>query len=619
MANPQMFVEVVTSGAQASVTVVGHGDDVGDAFGDDEDFVIVLNADAYTANAGIDDVLVGTPVTPILAANSAILSNTTEDGDILFAVRDGDHSKGLLKLDGANGNVLIHGGNLGIGTTSPSGTNADGVLLEISSSSEEPGLIIDASGGTSKIPIIEMHADRASASYSAQILFFNSGATPIVEIAALRGSTDTKGDILLKTSGTTRLAIDEDGEIDLQSNTAGLVNVGLAGSDWDSTSLRNAGDYFGINGKGTVIGHTAFVTLAGGETPKLQVLGTGGEDSTLGIGRWSNDAYGPALTFNKSHNGTIGSNTIVVNGDILGMIRWGVDDSGDFNSVSADVRVEVDDGSPVANDVGAAIIWRQMSGDGGALLETMRMTPAGSMLINDSANAQMTTGLTINQGAADDEAFALKSSDVAHGITGMAETDSYTTFQKIDAAWGGIKIVGLTESNKGVALLGGVTSGNTTHAAAGFGAVAVYAYTKDGTGLTVMGADENLFSVHNAGNAAFIVDEDGDLFAEGGTTTDAVTVYDAFDDAQLVRALDIARNSKGLIRDEWDNFLKYGEDKLVELDILGAKLEDGGLINVTGLQRLHNGAIWQGYVRQQEMQEKIDTLENRLLAIEGAK
>ena len=57
----------------------------------------------------------------------------------------------------------------------------------------------------------------------------------------------------------------------------------------------------------------------------------------------------------------------------------------------------------------------------------------------------------------------------------------------------------------------------------------------------------------------------------------------------------------------------------MELGILGDTLENGGLINVTGLQRLHNGAIWQGYVRQQEMQEKIDTLESRLLAIEGAK
>ena len=178
-------------------------------------------------------------------------------------------------------------------------------------------------------------------------------------------------------SGTFQIAT---GSIDL-NNQGSILNVGASGSDWDSTSLRNAGDYFGINGKGMVIGHTAFVTLAGGETPELQVLGTGGPDSTFGIGRWSDDAYGPALTFNKSRDPAIadGSFAIVEDDDILGMIRWGVDDGTDFNSVSADVRVEVDDGSPAANDVGAAIIWRQMAGGGGALLETMRMTPAGNM------------------------------------------------------------------------------------------------------------------------------------------------------------------------------------------------------------------------------------------------
>ena len=110
MANPQMFVEVVTTGAQAAVTVVGHGDDVGDAFGDDEDFVIVLNSAANSANTGITGVLEGTPVTNILAVNSAILSNTTTDGDILFAVSDGGTSKEFLFANGDTADLQIgHG------------------------------------------------------------------------------------------------------------------------------------------------------------------------------------------------------------------------------------------------------------------------------------------------------------------------------------------------------------------------------------------------------------------------------------------------------------------------------------------------------------------------------
>ena len=123
-----------------------------------------------------------------------------------------------------------------------------------------------------------------------------------------------------------------------------------------------------------------------------------------------------------------------------------------------------------------------------------------------------------------------------------------------------------------------------------------------------------LARVGGATSARFLIDEDGDLHADG-----TLSAYDTLDDAHLVRALDIARNSKDLIRNEWDNFLKYGEDKLVELGILGDTIENGGLLNVTGLQRLHNGAIWQGYVRQQELQVRVKELETKLLALEGAK
>ena len=73
-----------------------------------------------------------------------------------------------------------------------------------------------------------------------------------------------------------------------------------------------------------------------------------------------------------------------------------------------------------------------------------------------------------------------------------------------------------------------------------------------------------------------------------------------------------------MVKDKWDDFIKYNEQDLIDAGVLGDTIANDGMLNTSGLQRLHNGAIWQGYVRQQEMQEKIDTLESRLLAIEGA-
>ena len=58
----------------------------------------------------------------------------------------------------------------------------------------------------------------------------------------------------------------------------------------------------------------------------------------------------------------------------------------------------------------------------------------GILLMDDTGNAKMTTGITINQLAADNEILAFKSSDVGHGFTTTTEADTYGTFKKT-AGW----------------------------------------------------------------------------------------------------------------------------------------------------------------------------------------
>ena len=110
MANPQLEVKVVTSGGQADVVVVGHGDNVGQAFGGDKDFVIVLNSAGLAADAELTDVIVGTSDHQGIAANSAILSNITDDGDIIMLVSDGGNSKEFLRAKGSTADLQLgHG------------------------------------------------------------------------------------------------------------------------------------------------------------------------------------------------------------------------------------------------------------------------------------------------------------------------------------------------------------------------------------------------------------------------------------------------------------------------------------------------------------------------------
>jgi hypothetical protein len=246
-------------------------------------------------------------------------------------------------------------------------------------------------------------------------------------------------------------------------------------------------------------------------------------------------------------------------------------------------------------------------------------------------NTFMTEGLTINMGGANDEILALKSSDVTHGLTAVAEADTFGFFAKARDDAGGLKIVGVRSDvgpNYEALLLQGKldeTAANTAKTASGWGVINLDAEMADGTGGQAVGADGNLVSIATAGTVRFIVDTEGQIYATANGHTGDISVgaiADHYDDAQLVRAFDHAKTSagaKGMIKDKWDNFVEYNEQDLIAAGVLGDTMENGGLLNVTGLQRLHNGAIWQGYVKQQEMQEKIDTLENRLLAIEGAK
>jgi hypothetical protein len=258
----------------------------------------------------------------------------------------------------------------------------------------------------------------------------------------------------------------------------------------------------------------------------------------------------------------------------------------------------------------------------------------GAVLIGDSANGGMGgVGLTINHGTADDIIFALKSADVTTGLTTAphghdVETDDIWTIEKASDSLGGIKWQILADDgalgSPWVVQVWGGTA-DTAKSSGARGLISFYATEHDGSNtIANVAAGGNLFSVQGnvSGNQCrFLVDEDGMLWATANASSGDVSVgafSDSYDDAQLVRALDHAKSADGamgLIRDKWDEFIQYNEQDLVDAGVLGATLADGGLLSVTGLQRLHNGAIWQGYVRQQEMQTRIESLEQKLLAL----
>ena len=164
----------------------------------------------------------------------------------------------------------------------------------------------------------------------------------------------------------------------LTVNGATVFNENSADVDFRVESNGEANMLFVNGGDNTVLigSNTSVANTAG--TGALQVLGTGGGDTTLTIGRFSANASPPTLAFTKSRNATIGSNTIIQDGDNLGQIVFSASDGSDMLSNAAKIEVEVD-GTPGADDLPGRIGF-YTTGDGGTgSTERMRIDSAGNI------------------------------------------------------------------------------------------------------------------------------------------------------------------------------------------------------------------------------------------------
>jgi len=249
------------------------------------------------------------------------------------------------------------------------------------------------------------------------------------------------------------------------------------------------------------------------------------------------------------------------------------------------------------------------------------MASGGVFYIGDSANANMTVGLTINAGANHDQVFDLKSSTVTHGLLsyGVAgDTETDTWFHITDRGVnGGASLEAMMENTADkvvmqLSAMGGTADTAKTSAAQGL--FSLYAMGHDGSNTRAdIAANGNVFNVvayvGSAWRALFLVDEDGDYWydgADGGA-------FDSYDDASLTRAMAVATGGRGVIRDEWDKYVEYNEQTLVDAGILGDTVANGGLVNGAAMQRLHTGAIWQLNTKHMSLAEKVEGLEVELI------
>ena len=250
----------------------------------------------------------------------------------------------------------------------------------------------------------------------------------------------------------------------------------------------------------------------------------------------------------------------------------------------------------------------------------LRIDSSNNLSTNGETSPDVSLGgLCLNQGANDDKILTLKSSDVAHGITDFAETDTYAVFEKVSAGSGGLRVEAFMETISAIAIRSFHVNENTTQASSGSdAAILIDSCVKNGTTVTGNSDSANMVCFRDNTIPRVFITGDGDVFSDRAFSDNA---FDHYNDAHLVRAFDLStENKNGVIDSKFDDFIKYNAQKLADLKILG-KNTDGTpstFVNINGLQRLHNGAIWQQYEKHQRLASAFYKLAEKTIGKEEA-
>ena len=438
----------------------------------------------------------------------------------------------------------IKGGTFSVLDTSGNTYNGSNVTFDLGTHVSSPAQLLVSHDGVIQKPV----TDYTIATGGTQITFTTAPASGasifITEISGAVGAPmnrDINGDELI---------LDADADTSITADTDDQIDIRIAGNDDFKLTAKT-------------------LTIGGGAAADTAIVFDGNaQDYYIGLDD-SGDEFqiGKGSTLAAGREFSIGASGPVFNED----------------SDTHDFRIETDDQTHAFFIHGA--------NDKASFNEDSPDTDAG--------------GLCLNHGSNDAAVFTFKNSDVAHGITDQVQTDTYAYFSKFSGAQGGLQLMGFSEGEEAIFLHGVVTTNDTAKSGSALAPVMVRGNVKSGTNIANMGANANVFLAQNGGNAVFLVDEDGDIHYDGSDAG----AYDSYDDAHMVRALDLSRdkNLAGVIDSKFDDYVKYNHETLANAKLVGRE-KDGTpnhFVNITGMQRLHNGAIWQQYEKHERLLEAV--------------